>query len=59
MGVQEKKEGTPGTEKPKWKARLVARGFTHEKGVDFNEIYSQVMKHRSNRILLAIEADWT
>ncbi|CAM8876608.1 unnamed protein product [Rhodiola kirilowii] len=50
------KEGIPGVEKPRYKARLVAKGFTQREGVDFNEIYSPVVKHRSIRIVLSIVA---
>lgn len=37
-----------------FKARLVARGFTHREGVDFNEIFSHVVKHNSITIFLAM-----
>lgn len=37
-----------------FKARLVARGFTQSEGVDFNEIFSLVVKHRSIRVLLTM-----
>lgn len=39
---------------------MVARGFTQEEGVDFNEVFSPVVKHTSIRMLLAIIAprDW-
>ncbi|KAH9697111.1 protein NEN2 [Citrus sinensis] len=50
------KEGITGVEKPRYKARLVAKGFTQRKVVDFNKVFSPVVKHSSIRILLAITA---
>lgn len=38
----------------KYKARLVARGFTQEKGFDFNETYSPTAKLVTFRVLMAI-----
>lgn len=39
---------------------LVARGFTQELGVDYNEVFSPVVMHASIRILLGMAAhnDW-
>ncbi|KAH9744862.1 hypothetical protein KPL70_003863 [Citrus sinensis] len=54
--IFKRKEGIPDVEPPKYKARLVARGFTQREGVDFNEICSLVVKHSSIRILLAMVA---
>ena len=44
----------------RFKVRLVARDFTQEHGVDFDEVFSPVVKHASIRVLLAIvdRKDW-
>ena len=54
--IYKSKDGILGVEQPRLKARLVARGFTQEEGIDFNEIYSPVVKHRSIRIILSLVA---
>ncbi|KAH9780178.1 hypothetical protein KPL71_007988 [Citrus sinensis] len=50
------KEGTVDGEPPRYKARLVAKWFTQKHGVDFNKVFSPVVKYSSIRILLAIIA---
>ena len=42
----------------RFKARLVAEGFTQCEGVDFNEIFSSVVKHRSIRLVLSLVAQF-
>ena len=50
MWVFRKKDGE------QYKARLFAKGFAQKEGIDYNEIFSPVVKHTSIRLLLAIVA---
>ncbi|KAL9261973.1 Retrovirus-related Pol polyprotein from transposon TNT 1-94-like protein [Drosera capensis] len=54
--VYKKKEGIPGVEDERFKACLVAKGFSQKKGIEYNEIFSPVVKYSSIRVLLALVA---
>lgn len=54
--IYKKKDGIPGVEDPRCKARLVVKGFNQKEGIDFNEIFSPVVRHTSIRVLLAFVA---
>ncbi|CAN0846213.1 Retrovirus-related Pol polyprotein from transposon TNT 1-94 [Linum grandiflorum] len=43
--------------KPRYKARLVVKGFSQKKGVDFEEIFSPVVKMSSIRVVLGLAAN--
>ena len=49
-----RKKEISSSEGAKYKARLVAKGFAQKEGVDYNEIFSLVVKHTSIRILLSL-----
>ena len=41
---------------PRYKARIVVKGFQQKRGVDFNEIFTPVVKMTSIRTILSITA---
>ena len=54
--IYKQKEGIPGVEDARWKARLVVRGYNQKDAIDFNEVFSLVVRHTSIRVLLAFVA---
>ncbi|GKD95173.1 retrotransposon protein, putative, ty1-copia subclass [Tanacetum coccineum] len=50
------KEGIEGVQNPRYKARLVAGGFTQRACIDYNEVFSPVVRHTSTRVILALTA---
>ena len=43
-------------DKPKYKARLVGKGYAQTKGIDFQEVFSLVVKMTTLQVLFAIVA---
>ncbi|KAE8726093.1 hypothetical protein F3Y22_tig00007792pilonHSYRG00021 [Hibiscus syriacus] len=56
--VYKKKPAVTEKEGEKFKARLIAKGFSQKKGVDYDEIFSPVVRHTSIRAVLALVASW-
>ena len=55
--IFKRKPGLSEKEGIRYKARLVAKGFSQKEGVDFNKIFSPMVRHTSIRVLLAIVAN--
>ena len=54
--IYRKKETSLEKDGAKYNARLLAKGFAQKEGIDYNEIFSLVVKHTSIKILLSIVA---
>ncbi|CAM8877499.1 unnamed protein product [Rhodiola kirilowii] len=44
------------TSRPQYEARLVVKGFSQRKGIDFDEIFSPMVKMSSIRVVLGLAA---
>ena len=55
-GSLRKKEGISGVKVARFKTRLVAKDYSQTEGVDFNKVFSLVVKHSSIHLLLAMVA---
>ena len=56
--IYKKKPAISKKEGKKFKARLVAKRYSQQKGIDYDEIFSPVVRHTSIRAVLALVASW-
>jgi len=40
-----------------YKARLVAKGYSQKEGIDYDDIFSLIVKHTSNWLLIIVAQD--
>ena len=48
--------GLSPSESPRFKARLIAKGFSQIPGVDYNDVFSPVVKHSSIHTFFGVVA---
>ena len=56
--VYARKQGSLKEDTVCYKDRLVAKGYAQREGIDYNEVFSPVVKHSSIRIFLALVAQY-
>ena len=56
--VYKKRPAVSKKEGKKFKARLVAKGYSQQKGIDYDEIFSPVVRHTSIKAMLALVDSW-
>ena len=49
--------GIPGVEKPRFKVRLVVKGYSQREGIHYQDVFSPVVKHVSIRFMLSIKVN--
>ena len=52
--IYKRKPGIPRVEKARYKAGLVTKDFTQREGINFNKVFSLLVKHSSIRVLLSL-----